>query len=148
MPLFFMLNKHCLLFFTYEISLYGQNWTWFLPAFIHYFFFHSFHTLGILLNKISNTEWLFIWKWKLLIWLFATPWTVPCKVFLPWNSPGQKTGVGSRSLLQWIFLTQGLSKSLPHCRRILYHLSHQVSKVITINVKDGEWDTEIIKLLI
>ena len=23
----------------------------------------------------------------------------------PWNSPGQNTGVGSLSLLQWIFLT-------------------------------------------
>ena len=31
------------------------------------------------------------------------------------------TGVGSLSLLQRIFPTQGLN---PHCRRILYHLSH------------------------
>ena len=38
-----------------------------------------------------------------------------------WNSPGKKTGVGSHSLLQGIFATQGLNPGLPHCRRILYH---------------------------
>ena len=31
------------------------------------------------------------------------------------------------SLLQGIFLTQGLNPSLPHCRQILYHLSYQGS---------------------
>jgi len=36
----------------------------------------------------------------------------------PWNSPGQNTGVGSLSLLQGIFPTQG-SNPGPHCRRIL-----------------------------
>ena len=41
------------------------------------------------------------------------------------NSPGQNTGVGSRSLLQGIFPTQGLNPDLPHCGRILYQLSHQ-----------------------
>ena len=45
----------------------------------------------------------------------------------PWNSPGQNTAVCSRSLLHEIFPTQGLSPSLPHCRRILYPLSHHGS---------------------
>ena len=45
----------------------------------------------------------------------------------PWNSPGKNAGVGCHSLLQGIFLTQGLSLSLLHCRQILYHLSHQTS---------------------
>ena len=45
----------------------------------------------------------------------------------PWNSPGQNTGVGSLSLLQGIFLTQGSIPCLLHCRRILYELSHQRS---------------------
>ena len=40
-------------------------------------------------------------------------------------SPGQNTGVGSLSLLQGIFPTQGSIPGLPHCRQILYHLSHQ-----------------------
>ena len=34
---------------------------------------------------------------------------------------------GSSCLLQGIFPTQGLNSGLPHCRRILYQLSHQGS---------------------
>ena len=37
----------------------------------------------------------------------------------------QNTGVGSFSLLQGIFPTQGLNPGLPHCRWILYQLSHK-----------------------
>ena len=44
-----------------------------------------------------------------------------------WNSPGQNTGVGSLSLLQGFFPTQGSSPGLPHCRQILYQLSHKGS---------------------
>ena len=51
----------------------------------------------------------------------------PQGLFSLWNSPGQKTGVGSCSLLQGIFPTQRLNPSFPHCRRILYQLSHQGS---------------------
>ena len=36
-------------------------------------------------------------------------------------------GMGCHSLLQGIFLTQGLNPGLPHCRQILYQLSHQGS---------------------
>ena len=43
------------------------------------------------------------------------------------SSLGQNTGVGSLSLLQGIFPTQGSNPGLPHCRRILYPLSHQFS---------------------
>ena len=45
--------------------------------------------------------------------LFVTAWTCP------WNSPGQNPGVGSLSLLQGIFPTQGLNPGL--------QLSHQGS---------------------
>ena len=41
--------------------------------------------------------------------------------------PGQNTGVGSLSLLQGIFLTQGSNPGLPHCRWTLYQLSHKGS---------------------
>ena len=44
-----------------------------------------------------------------------------------WNSPGQNTGVGSLSLLQGIFSTQGLNLGLPHCSWILYQLSRKRS---------------------
>ena len=43
----------------------------------------------------------------------------------PWNSSGQNTGVGSCSLFHAIFPTQGLKPGLPHCRWILYQLSHR-----------------------
>ena len=43
------------------------------------------------------------------------------------NSAGQDTGVGSLSLLQGIFPTQGLNPGLWHCRYILYQLSHKRS---------------------
>ena len=43
------------------------------------------------------------------------------------NSPGQNTRVGSLSLLQGIFPTQGSNPGLPHCRWILYHLGHKGS---------------------
>ena len=43
------------------------------------------------------------------------------------DSPGKNTGVGCHTLLQGIFPTQGLNPCLPHCRWILYHLSHQGS---------------------
>ena len=43
----------------------------------------------------------------------------------PWNSPGQNIGVGSHSLLQGIFPTQGSNPGLLHGRWILYQLSHK-----------------------
>ena len=43
--------------------------------------------------------------------LFVTPWTVLSRPLCPWNSPGQNTGVGSRSLLQGIFPNQGSNRS-------------------------------------
>ena len=49
----------------------------------------------------------------------------PHGLYSPWNSPGQNTGVGSLSLLQEFFPMQGSNPGLPHCRRILYQLSHR-----------------------
>ena len=45
---------------------------------------------------------------------------------MPWNSPGNSTGVGCHSLLQGIFPTQGSNLGLLHGSQILYRLSHQV----------------------
>ena len=49
------------------------------------------------------------------------------RLYSPWNSPDQITGVGSSSFLQGIFPSQGLSPGPPHYRQILYQLSHQGS---------------------
>ena len=51
----------------------------------------------------------------------------PHGLYRPWNSPDQNTGVGSLSLLQRIFPTQGLNPGLLHCWQILFQLSHQGS---------------------
>ena len=51
----------------------------------------------------------------------------PHGLYSPWNFPGQNTGVGSHSLLQEIFQTQGLNRGLLCCRRILYQMNHQGS---------------------
>ena len=48
----------------------------------------------------------------------------PHGLYSPWNSPRQNTGVGSLSLLQGIFPTQGLNLGLPHFRQVLYQLIH------------------------
>ena len=57
--------------------------------------------------------------------VFNSLW--PHGLHSPWNSPGQTTGVGSCSLLQGIFPTQGSNPGLLHCRQILYQLSYQGS---------------------
>ena len=51
----------------------------------------------------------------------------PHGLYSSWNSPSQNTGVGTFSLLQGSFPTQGLNPGLLHCRRILYQLSHKGS---------------------
>ena len=48
----------------------------------------------------------------------------------PWSSPDQNTGVGSFSLLQGILPTQGSNPGFPHCRQILYQLSHKGGPII------------------
>ena len=88
------------------------------------------HSFGLVLfetmkfNLYSSTNW-----------CVSDPrWTIkdcdslwPHGLYSPWNSPGQNTGVGSLSLLQVIFPTQGSHLGLPHCREILYQLSYKGS---------------------
>ena len=55
------------------------------------------------------------------------------RLLCPWNSSGTNTGVCSCSILQGIFPTQGLNPGLPHCRWILYQLSHKGSLNNSLN---------------
>ena len=48
------------------------------------------------------------------------------------SSPGHNTGVGSLSLLQGNFSSQGSNPGLPHCRQILYQLSHKGSPHLSL----------------
>ena len=59
----------------------------------------------------------------------------PHGLYSPGNSPGQNTGVGSLSLLQGIFPSQGSNPGLLHCRQILYHL--RLSRREDIKIKRG-----------
>ena len=81
------------------------------------------------------------WKSHSHVQLFATPWTI-YRLCSSWNSPRQNTRVGSHSLLQGIFPTQGFvsiqdlcsesdiimishswlpSDSLDHCSTFQFH---------------------------
>ena len=57
----------------------------------------------------------------------SCPTLRPHGLYSPWNSPGQNAGVGSLSLLHGIFASQESNPGLPHCRLILYKLSHKGS---------------------
>ena len=64
----------------------------------------------------------------------SCPTLRPHGLYSLWNSPGQNTGVGSLSLLQGIFPTQGSNPGLLHCRQILYQLSYQGSPTLTPDI--------------
>ena len=96
---------------------------------------------------INGTEYLVQPSGSISVWLLDAPCSsrqddecaqllpTPCDSMdcsppgssCPWDFPGKNTGVGSHSLLQEIFPSQGLKPSLLSHRRILYHLSHEGS---------------------
>ena len=99
--------------------------------------------------KSLSRVWLFVTPWTIQSmefsrpeywsgWPFPSPRDLPNPGIeprspalqadsLPAEPPGKpkNTGVGSPSLLQRIFPTQESNQGLPHCRQILYQLSHQ-----------------------
>ena len=57
-----------------------------------------------------------------------TPWSVASTIFLcPWGFSRQEYCNGLPCPFQVIVPIQGSNPGLPHCRQILYHLSHQGS---------------------
>ena len=75
----------------------------------------------------TSLRWCASWKMESESCSVVSDFLWPHGLYSPWNSPGQNTEVGSLSLLQGIFPTQGSNAGLPHCSRILYQLSHQGS---------------------
>ena len=73
-------------------------------------------------QKLKTKRTMWKWKWLSHVQIFVTPW-----LYSPWNSPGQNTRMGSLFHLQGIAPTQGSNPGLPHCRQILYQLSHKRS---------------------
>ena len=75
--------------------------------------------------------------WLVIFWIIVSE---SCSVvsdslrshvlYSSWNFPGQNNRVGSLSLLQRIFPTQGLNIGLQHWSQILYQLGHREPRVI------------------
>ena len=66
----------------------------------------------------------------LSVWLCNPMDCSPPGSFVHADCPGKNTGVGYHALLQGIFPIQGLNPGLPHCRQILFSLSHEWSPAI------------------
>ena len=68
----------------------------------------------------------------------VSAWQADSSPAEPQRKP-ENTGVGSLSLLQQIFLTQGVNWGLLQCRQILYQLSYQGSPDMEV------WDCLILQ---
>ena len=84
------------------------------------------------IEESDMTEWLSlsfsVSKWSLLCPILCNPMdSNQLSSSIHEDSLVKNTGVGCHALLQGIFPTQGLNLGVPHCRQILYSLSHQGS---------------------
>ena len=95
----------------------GHNWATFT-------FRGSLHFVLLLQNLWSGSV--------VLCSVVSNSWE-PHRLYSSWDPPAQNTGVGSLSFLLGIFPTQGSNPGLPHCRQILYQLTHKESLYISQN---------------
>ena len=72
--------------------------------------------------------------------LFVTPWTVAYQVSLSMGFSRQEHWSGLPFPSSGDLWIQGLNPGLPHCKQMLYHLSHQGSLIAL-------WTSEPVKLL-
>ena len=118
--------------FNYNSSYFwniGLDYTTSLPLlpisvwFLLYIFSHRFFfwVISVFMNKWSK------WSHSVMSDSLRPHWLWPTRLLHPWDFPGKSTGVGCHCLLHRIFPTQGSNPSPPHCRQMLYHLSHQGS---------------------
>ena len=77
----------------------------------------------------SLWKWKWKWKWsRSVVSDSLRPHGLyPIRLLHPWDFPGKSAGVDCHFLLQGIFPTQESNPGLPHCRQMLYSLSHQGS---------------------
>ena len=71
-------------------------------------------------------------KWSEVTQLCPTLCDPMGYILCPWDFPGNSLGVDCHFLLQGIFPTQGTNLGLPHCRQMLYCLSHQGSPFVMV----------------
>ena len=113
---------------TWEMK---HSWTWYSTQYMFTKYLIQLENLcwGMILRVLTS---------KLLILLCVLSCSVmseslsPCGLYLarllcPWGLSRQEHWSGLPYLPSGVFLTQGSNPGLPHCRRILYHLSHQIT---------------------
>ena len=114
------------LYFVHDLRKKKNNNPFYLETYIKITLYSQESNSSFVIKKqvLHFSIFLKKWKWKLLslVQLFATH-----GLYSPWNSLDQNTGVGSFSLFQGIFPTQGSNPDLLHCRQILYQLSQKES---------------------
>ena len=92
----------------------------------------------IFLNILNRSNNVLEGEGKVLVIQWCSTFWDPMECSVHGISPGKNTGVGSPSLLQGIFSTQGSNLNLLHCRWILYYMSHQGSRNMFNNVLRAE----------
>ena len=91
-------------------------------------------TLMSINRRMNKEDMVYMRKKKVKVTQLCLTLYYPDGLYRPWNSSGQNTEVGSLSVLQGIFPTQGLNPGLPHCRQILYQLGpRKPSGIYTID---------------
>ena len=95
----------------------GKTIAFTIPTFVSKVISLLFNTLSRIVMALLPRKWKVKFTQSCLT--LCDPWTYTVQ----WNSPGQNTGVGSRSLLQGIFPTQGSSTGL------LPRSSHLISRL-------------------
>ena len=76
-------------------------------------------------------------KWKSVscVWFFAIPWTVAHQALLSMEFSKQEYWSGLPFPSPGGLLNAGLNLGLPHCRQILYHLSHPLETLFFFSRK-------------
>ena len=82
-------------------------------------------------SRMSGSRWVITPSWLSESWR-----TFLCSSSVVHGILQARIRVGSLSLLQGIFLTQGSNPGLAHCRWILYLLSHKEYTVVCIHKSD------------
>ena len=83
-------------------------------------------------------------------WVTELNWNVVHQAPLSMEFSRQDIGVGCHALLQGIFPTQESNQVSPHCRQSLYHLGHQGSLRLRLELSQSMtaclWDTHLISM--
>ena len=82
------------------------------------------------------------WKWSRSVVSDCDPWTLAHQAPLSVGFSRQEYWSGLPFPSPGIFLTQGSNPGLPHCRQMIYHLSHQGSPGKHTNEQNSKTLTE------